>query len=627
MARATVAKTTQKQGQQAETSSSVEQAKRALSPDPYGDVLALQGMVGNGAVNRLLRGGRSAVVQAKLTVSQPGDKYEQEADRIAEQVMRMSEPTTLTNRTMAVSGEPHSTQRACSKCRGAAQQLSIEEDEEERLRAKPIAGQHPAISPTTHPSLSVLQGRGQPLSISERVFFEPRFGYDFSNVRIYTDQLSASSLNAEAYTIGSNVVFDKGEYLPGTSIGRKLLAHELVHIVQQGKCAKNSINPSIHRIERQFNTNLIQGRWRSTNLETESDVSPPVFEGFDAGGSSAMYGSVVPPRYGFDIRAEARETGIVLLTAGTTARVPRQQQWTRYTFEHDGTDNSNLFLRITALTEVNAIAQDRLYAQGGAVVVGVIRERTQPNPTTEFMFDPLESAGESTAITHEGDLDMTIPNLGEIHLPITYARQGSPANPSDSLVPPTTYPVEGEVGIPKTIEVELAAVATAIAALESIAIGLEHGFDRNIAEVKAIYSLDWDQQEVSTTVPEELLPAVAGTAQAEDPGWWIWDHSLISKEYLGHAPNRGPAGGAVICFTEAGSVMQVGIYDANGFVIGHIDRPHGGLGWHYHVFPVPGHEEIGHGRGSLHNPIENLEEQMRNWNFPDDWDIPPQSNY
>jgi hypothetical protein len=89
MARATVAKVTQKQGQQAESSPSGELVQRSsLSRDPYGEVLALQGMVGNGAVNRLLRGGRSAVLQAKLTFGQPGDKYEQEADRVAKQVVQ-----------------------------------------------------------------------------------------------------------------------------------------------------------------------------------------------------------------------------------------------------------------------------------------------------------------------------------------------------------------------------------------------------------------------------------------------------------------------------------------------------------------------------------------------------------
>jgi hypothetical protein len=178
------------------------------------------------------------VLQAKLTIGQPGDKYEQEADRVAEQVMQMPETTVLTNRAMAASGEPPTIQRACSKCRRAAQQLSIEEDEEERLRAKPMAGQRPTIRSTTHPSLSALQGSGQPLPSSERAFFEPRFGADFSQVRIHTDLQAgrlARALNAKAFTVGQDIVFcDRLQSLTSPE-RRSTLAHELVHVIQQNE--------------------------------------------------------------------------------------------------------------------------------------------------------------------------------------------------------------------------------------------------------------------------------------------------------------------------------------------------------------------------------------------------------
>lgn len=176
------------------------------------------------------------VLQAKLTIGQPGDKYEQEADRVAEQVMRMPEPIPLAGQTLAASGEPPTIQRACSKCRRAAQPLSIEEDEEEQLRAKPIAGQRPTISPTTHPSLSALQGSGQPLPPSERDFFESRFGADFSQVRIHTDNQAADMarlVNARAFTFGRDIVFGAEEYRTGSIERRQLLAHELTHVMQQ----------------------------------------------------------------------------------------------------------------------------------------------------------------------------------------------------------------------------------------------------------------------------------------------------------------------------------------------------------------------------------------------------------
>jgi hypothetical protein len=89
------------------------------------------------------------------------------------------------------------------------------------------------IPPVVH---EVLNERGQPLDNPTRSFMEPRFGYDFSQVRIHTNERAAQSaqaVNALAYTVGSNVVFGQGEYAPKTQEGKRLLAHELTHVVQQ----------------------------------------------------------------------------------------------------------------------------------------------------------------------------------------------------------------------------------------------------------------------------------------------------------------------------------------------------------------------------------------------------------
>jgi len=77
-----------------------------------------------------------------------------------------------------------------------------------------------------------------PLSASERAYFEPRFGKNFSTVRLYDDAAAgaaARSINARAFTLGGNIAFAPGEYSPGTEEGRRLLAHELTHVVQQEK--------------------------------------------------------------------------------------------------------------------------------------------------------------------------------------------------------------------------------------------------------------------------------------------------------------------------------------------------------------------------------------------------------
>jgi hypothetical protein len=89
------------------------------------------------------------------------------------------------------------------------------------------------VPPIVH---DVLNTPGQPLDAGTRAFMEPRFGHDFSGVRVHTDARaaeSARSVNALAYTVGRNVVFGPGQYVPETSKGQRLLAHELTHTLQQ----------------------------------------------------------------------------------------------------------------------------------------------------------------------------------------------------------------------------------------------------------------------------------------------------------------------------------------------------------------------------------------------------------
>jgi len=93
-------------------------------------------------------------------------------------------------------------------------------------------------SPFSAPPIvqDVLSSAGHPLDASLRAFMEPRFGHDFSRVRVHTNQLAADSareINALAYTVGQDVVFSAGQYAPYSLAGQKLLAHELTHVVQQ----------------------------------------------------------------------------------------------------------------------------------------------------------------------------------------------------------------------------------------------------------------------------------------------------------------------------------------------------------------------------------------------------------
>ncbi|MEJ2009121.1 MAG: DUF4157 domain-containing protein, partial [Acidobacteriota bacterium] len=96
------------------------------------------------------------------------------------------------------------------------------------------------VPPIVH---NVLRSPGQPLDAGTRAFFEPRFGHDFSKVRVHTDAKAAESalaVNALAYTAGQDVVFAPGLYSVSTNQGRSLLAHELAHVVQQSDSGANS---------------------------------------------------------------------------------------------------------------------------------------------------------------------------------------------------------------------------------------------------------------------------------------------------------------------------------------------------------------------------------------------------
>lgn len=175
-------------------------------------------------------GGR---VQPKLVVGAPGDTYEREADRVADQVMRMPEPHAVS---AGVRTEPPRIRRLCPERDGELRRQPIEEEEEDLVQTKTDVGGPRPLPPNLATQVEVARGGGEPLPHVVRAFFEPRFGRDFSDVRIHRDARAAATaqaVNARAYTIGSDVSFARSQYRPHTDVGRWLLAHELTHVVQQ----------------------------------------------------------------------------------------------------------------------------------------------------------------------------------------------------------------------------------------------------------------------------------------------------------------------------------------------------------------------------------------------------------
>jgi len=180
------------------------------------------------------------IIQAKLRIGAPNDKYEQEADRVANQVMSTPEPEP------AMAGGLHGldiVQRTCPACAGAGGLCPEGEEElqrepkEKEFRRETESELAPSVPAPLEANIRSVGGEGEPLTASQRNFFEPRFGTDFSAVRIHAgpaaDELT-KSLHARAFTVGSEVVFDPAEYNPESSAGLNLLAHELTHVVQQG---------------------------------------------------------------------------------------------------------------------------------------------------------------------------------------------------------------------------------------------------------------------------------------------------------------------------------------------------------------------------------------------------------
>jgi len=159
--------------------------------------------------------------QAKFTVNAPGDSYEQEADHIAEQVMRMPEP------------QPSR--------------------EHQRLQTKHIGSGDAGQTAAPPIVQEVLDSPGQPLDPAMRGFMEPSFGRDFSQVRVHTDPKAAESaraMDALAFTVGRDVVFASGQYAPDMESGRRLLAHELAHVVQQGAGVPAAVSGSKGQLQR-----------------------------------------------------------------------------------------------------------------------------------------------------------------------------------------------------------------------------------------------------------------------------------------------------------------------------------------------------------------------------------------
>jgi hypothetical protein len=289
-------------------------AAASLSP-----VLQLQQQAGNQAVQQLLRSG---FIEAKLAISNPDDPEEREADNVAHAIMRKA------------AGAPASSPCSCShdgemceECQQKQSQPTIS-----RRASAPSAPAHlPRIVG------DVLRSPGHPLDSATRAFFEPRFGRDFSQVRIHTDSHaaeSARSINAHAYTVGPHIAFNAGQYAPESTPGRTLLAHELVHTIQGEGSVKETSSASRHsssnetdfsadsRVREARRTSEVIRRNGARSSAHDSPGSPTILRQNDAGGAPQA-----PP---VDTQSVKDSVDIILkalkgiTTSGDSAEILRQ---------------------------------------------------------------------------------------------------------------------------------------------------------------------------------------------------------------------------------------------------------------------------------------------------------------
>ena len=202
-------------------------AAQTHSPEqtPEQKLIQLQQSVGNRAVGHLLGGRLPAESPSGHPAGGSNGDDEGDGPRAVQRRMRL-----------APSPSPF-VQRKCACGSGSAPCAKCGDEAKQRAQLKPENGASsvgPDSVSTQSPAANL--GAGRPLDAETRAFFEPRFGYDFAGVRVHDDtaaEASAHSMHALAYTFGHQIVFRGGQYSPTTDEGRRLLGHELAHVVQQ----------------------------------------------------------------------------------------------------------------------------------------------------------------------------------------------------------------------------------------------------------------------------------------------------------------------------------------------------------------------------------------------------------
>lgn len=255
-----------------------------------------------GALSSRVLGMSAPFLQTKLVLGHPADNHEREADDVAERVMREPDPVAAAKTCAGCDKGLHGDvvrRQSASPWRKEDGLLEPEGEAtageatagETPVQAASMPGRQPRLEPGLANSIQALRRSGDAMPAPLRQFMEPRFGHDFARVRLHTGpdaaQLS-SRLGARAFTVGRNVFFGRGEFDPQGATGRRLIAHELAHVVQQGQASRHPVTES--------KAHPAQVAGTPSNRETPAEVIRRVawWPNVPTGGKSLPWGSAGP---------------------------------------------------------------------------------------------------------------------------------------------------------------------------------------------------------------------------------------------------------------------------------------------------------------------------------------------
>ncbi|MDH4185690.1 MAG: DUF4157 domain-containing protein, partial [Nitrospira sp.] len=196
------------------------------------------------------------VLRKQYGISEPDDPVEQEATSVASQIVNMEEPSASSD---------------------------VQVNSNSGVWKSPIITRKPEPSQGAHSAVDIDLPTSDALPLERNVaaYMEPRFGYNFQDVRIHTSAQSADlsrDLSARAFTVGKDIYFGHGEYNSQTNEGKKLIAHELTHVVQQGQVHKIN-NTTVSRTKKgeptktlTLNITKLEGSTRSTDVSDASTI-------------------------------------------------------------------------------------------------------------------------------------------------------------------------------------------------------------------------------------------------------------------------------------------------------------------------------------------------------------------